>query len=80
VQAKAELVDKNYGEAAKQLAEGVDALESALKGAKPNEQTQAVRGLVGQLQEMRLELTMGKPVPLRRLTELQHDLDRELNR
>jgi molecular chaperone GrpE (heat shock protein) len=80
VQAKAELVDKNYGEAAKQLAEGVDALESALKGAKPNEQTQAVRGLVGQLQEMRLELTMGKPVPLRKLTELQHDLDRELSK
>jgi molecular chaperone GrpE (heat shock protein) len=80
VQAKAELVDKNYGEAAKQLAEGVDALESALKGAKPNEQTQAVRGFVGQLQEMRLELTMGKPVPLRKLTELQQNLDRELNR
>ena len=59
VQAKSELVDKNYGEAAKQLAEGVDVLESAMKGAKPNEQTQAVRALVGQLQEMRLELTMG---------------------
>ena len=80
VQAKAELVDKNYGEAAKQLAEGVDALESAIKGAKPSEQTQAMRGLVGQLQEMRLELTMGKPVPIRRLTELQQNLDRELNK
>ena len=80
VQAKAELVDKNYGEAAKQLAEGVDALESAMKGAKPNEQTQTMRGFVGQLQEMRLELTMGKPVPLRKLTELQQNLDRELNK
>jgi hypothetical protein len=80
VQAKAELVDKNYGEAAKQLAEGVDALESAMKGAKPSDQTQAMRGLVGQLQEMRLELTMGKPVPIRRLTELQQNIDSELNK
>ena len=80
VQAKSELVDKNYGEAAKQLAEGVDALESTMKGSKPNDQTQAVRALVGQLQEMRLELTMGKPVPIRKLTELQQNLDRELNK
>lgn len=80
VEAKSELVDKNYGEAAKQLAEGVNALESALKGAKPSDQTQAMRGLVGQLQEMRLELTMGKPVPIRKLTELQQNLDSELNK
>jgi hypothetical protein len=80
VQAKSELVDKNFGEAAKQLAEGVDALESAMKGAKAGDQTQAMRGLVGQLQEMRLELTMGKPVPIRKLTELQQNLDRELNK
>ena len=80
VQAKSEFVDKNYGEAAKQLAEGVDALESSMKGTKPSDQTQAMRGFVGQLQEMRLELTMGKPVPLRRLTELQQNLDRELNK
>jgi len=80
VQAKSELVDKNFGEAAKQLAEGVDALESAVKGAKPSDQTQAVRGFVGTLQEIRLELTMGKPVPIRRLTELQQNLDKELNR
>ena len=67
VQAKSELVDKNYG-------------ESAMKGAKPSDQTQAMRGLVGQLQEMRLELTMGKPVPIRKLTELQQNLDSELSK
>ena len=80
VQAKAELVDKNFGEAAKQLAEGVNALESAMKGAKPSEKTQVLRGFVGALQEMRLELSMGKPVPIRKLTDLQQNLDRELNK
>ena len=66
--------------AAKQLAEGVDALENAMKGAKPSDQTQALRGLVGTLQEIRLELTMGKAVPIRKLTELQQSLDRELSK
>jgi hypothetical protein len=51
-----------------------------MKGAKAGDQTQAMRGLVGQLQELRLELTMGKPVPIRKLTELQQNLDRELNK
>jgi hypothetical protein len=51
-----------------------------MKGAKPSDQTQAMRGLVGQLQEMRLELTMGKPVPIRKLTELQQNLDSELRK
>ena len=80
VQAKAELVDKNFGEAAKQLAEGVDALEGTMKGAKPSEETQAVRGIVGTLQEIRLELTMGKPVSIRKLTEVQQSVDKELSR
>lgn len=80
VQAKSELVDKNYGEAAKQLAEAVDALENAIKGAKPSDQTQATRRLTGELQEIRLELTMGKPVAIRKLTDVQQDLDRELNK
>jgi hypothetical protein len=80
VQARSDLFDKNFGEAAKQLAQAVDVLESAMKGAKPNEQTQAARGLIGALQEVRLELTMGKPVPLRRLTELQQTIDQELNK
>jgi hypothetical protein len=80
VQAKSDLFDKNFGEAAKQLAEAVNVLEGAMKGAKPNEQTQSVRGLIGTLQEVRLELTMGKPVPIRKLTELQQNIDRELNK
>lgn len=79
VQARSELFDKNFGEAAKQLADGVGTLEGAVKGAKPNAQSQAVRELIGSLQEIRLELSMGKQVPIRKLTELQQRLDKELN-
>jgi len=80
VQSRSDLLDKNYGEAAKQLAEGVSELESAIKKAKPDASTQAVREIIGTLQEMRLELSMGKPVPMKKLNELQQEIDRQLNK
>ncbi len=80
VQAKSDLFDKNYGEAAKQLAEGVEALESALKGAKKDETTQALKTVAERLQEIRLELSMGKTIPMKKLDELQREIDRQLNK
>lgn len=80
VQARSDLFDKNFGEAAKQLAEGVNDLETAIKGAKQDPSTQAVRALIGTLQEVRLELSMGKPIPMKRLTELQQEVDRQLSK
>ena len=80
VQAKSDLFDKNYGEAAKQLAEGVTALETAMKGAKKDESTQAVKTLTDSLQEIRLELSMGKTIPMKKLDELQRDIDRQLDK
>ncbi len=80
VQAKSDLFDKNYGEAAKQLAEGVTALETALKGAKKDESAQAVKAIADSLQEIRLELSMGKTIPMKKLDELQRDIDRQLNK
>jgi hypothetical protein len=79
VQSRSDLLDKNFGEAAKQLAEGVASLEHAIKGARPDSSTQAVRAVIGTLQEMRLELSMGKPVPMKTLAELQLEIDRQLN-
>jgi hypothetical protein len=80
VQAKAELFDKNFGEAAKELAAAVDALENATKGAKQDESILAVRALAGSLREVRLEISMGKPVPMRKLDDLQREVDRQLNK
>lgn len=80
VQAKSDLFDKNYGEAAKQLAEGVGALESALKGAKKDEATQALKTVAEKLQEIRLELSMGKTIPMKKLDELQREIDQQLNK
>ncbi len=80
VQCRSELLDKNFGEAAKQLADGVAGLEQAIKGAKSDSGSQAVRTLIGALQELRLELSMGKPIPMKKLSELQQEIDRQLNK
>ena len=80
VQAKSELFDKNFGEAAKQLGEAAETLENATKGAKQDESILAVRALTGTLREVRLELAMGRPVTIKKLHEIQQEVDRQLNK
>ena len=80
VQAKSELLDKNLGEAAKQLGEAAETLEKATKGAKQDESILAVRALTGTLREVRLELAMGRPVTIKKLHEIQQEVDRQLNK
>jgi len=80
VQAKSELLDKNFGEAAKQLGEAAETLETVVKGAKQDESILDLRALTGTLREVRLELSMGKPVSMKKLDEIQLEIDRQLNR
>ena len=80
VQAKSELFDKNFGEAAKQLGEAAEMLDNITKGAKQDETILALRALTGTIREVRLELSMGKPVSIKRLDEIQREADRQLNK
>ena len=80
VQAKSDLFDKNFGEAAKQLGEAAESLDNATKGTKQDEANLAVQTLVETLQEVRRELAMGKPVSIKRLDDIQREVDRQLNR
>ncbi|HEY6288086.1 MAG TPA: hypothetical protein VIW48_01450 [Nitrospiraceae bacterium] len=80
VQAKSELFDKNFGEAAKQLGEAAETLDNATKGVKEDESILAARALTGTLREVRLELSMGKPVSIKKLDEIQREVDRQLNK
>ena len=80
VQAKSELLDKNLGEAARQLGEAAETLGKATKGAKQDESILALRALTGTLQEVRLELSMGKPISIKKLDDIQREVDRQLNK
>jgi hypothetical protein len=80
VQAKSELFDKNFGEAAKQLGEAAEKLENATKGAKQDTAALAVQALTGTLREVRLELSMGKTVSIKKLDDIQREVDRQLNK
>ncbi len=80
VQTKAHMVDRNYGGAAKELTEAIDAVETILKGAKVDPMTNALRDLSGSLNEVKLELAMGKPVTLKKLDELQLRMDQLLSK
>ena len=80
VQAKSELFDKNLGEAAKELGEAAESLDNAAKGAKQDESILAMRTLTGTLREVRLELSMGKPVSIKKLDDIQREIDRQLNK
>ena len=55
-------------------------LELATKGAKADPTLDAVRELASTLREIRLEVSMGKSMPMKRLDEIQLRLDKELSR
>lgn len=80
VQAKSELLDKNLGDAAKQLDEAAETLEKTAKGAKTDESILALQSLTGTLREVRLELSMGKTISIKKLDELEREVDRQLNK
>ena len=80
VQAKSELFDKHLEEAAKQLGEAADMLDNATKGAKQDESILAMRALTGTLREVRLDVSMGKSVSIKKLDDIQREVDRQLNK
>lgn len=80
VQAKAHLVDRNFGETAKELSEATEAVEGIIKGAKPDSSTAALRDMAGLLREVKVEVAMGKQVSLKKLDELQQRMDQLLNK
>ena len=79
VQAKADVLDQNLGNAAQELAEAVTVLEASAKEISQDPATDAVLELAGSLREVRLEVAMGKSVPMKKLEELQRKLDLLLN-
>jgi hypothetical protein len=80
VQAKSYILDHNFSDAAKELAEAVTALEVSVKDSKQDPTADALVDLAGLLREMRLEVAMGKPVPLKKLNDVQQKMDQLLDK
>jgi len=80
VQAKADVLDQNFGDAAKELGEAVTVLETSAKDIKQDHTADTMLELAGQLREVRLEVAMGKPVPLKRLEDVQQRMNRLLDK
>ncbi len=75
VQAKSELLDRNYGNAAKELAVAVEDLQKAAEAERDTGKPSKVKPLTVKAREAHLELTMGKSLPRARLDEIQQELD-----
>src|SRR6185437_11407347 len=80
VQAKAHFTDRNFGDAAKELGEAGEAVETITKGAKPDPSANALRDMAGSLREAKLDIVTGKPMSLKKLDELQQRMDQLLNK
>lgn len=75
VQAKSELLDRNYGNAAKELADALEEVQKAVEAEGTGGKAATVKALALKARELHLELTLGKAVPRARLDEIQQELD-----
>ncbi len=80
VQAKSELLEKNFGEAAKQLGAAADTLEEATAGAKDDATSRPLKSLAGTIREIKREMSMRKLVPMKKIDEIEREIDRQINR
>lgn len=80
VQTKAHMVERNYGDAAKELTEAIDAVVALTKGAKADAMTNALQDLAESLREVKLELATGKPITVKKLDALQLRMDQLLSK
>ena len=80
IQAKSDLLDRNYGNASKELAEAADLLDQAGQAERDSGKTATFKAMAGKAREVKLELSMGKTVPRARLDEIQKQVDGYLGR
>jgi hypothetical protein len=74
IQAKSELFDRNYGNAARALGEVVGNLEQARNSGNHNGRAN-INGLIAKIREAQQDLHSGKMVTRTRLDEIQKEID-----
>ncbi len=79
IEAKSQLLDKNFGNATTQLAQAVEHLQKAAEAEQDAGRLAKVKPLVAKAKELRQDLSSGKPIAKSTLDEIQKDLDKLLN-
>ena len=80
VQAKSDLLSRNTTDAAKELTEAIDSLETATQGAKNIDPDVQTKQLAGKLRQIKSELAQGRKGITPRLDGVQKEVDALLNR
>jgi hypothetical protein len=80
VQAKSDLLNRNANDAAKELTEAIDSLESATESVHNVDPTLQAKQLVGKLRQIKMEIAVGKKGVAARLDTVQKEVDTLLNR
>jgi hypothetical protein len=74
IQAKSEILDRNYGHAAKALSDTIENLDTAAMAGSESK-TDTIKAIARRVQEVRSDLLSGKGKTRGRLDEIQKDLD-----
>ena len=75
VEARADVLDHNFGNAAKELAAAEESLEKARRDGAEGDRASRLKVVIERLHSLKTELAAGKPVPRSTFDELQKELD-----
>ena len=75
IQAKSELIDRNFGNAERELADALDSLQTARRGERDPERIASAKSLAGRIRQTKVRMAAGKTVARTSLDEIQRELD-----
>lgn len=80
VEAKSEMMERNYGSAGRELTKALDAVQAAGRVEGEAGRADAARRVASKIRDAKIRITAGKTVPRSRLDEIERDLDTLLAR
>ncbi len=75
VEAKSEVMNRNFGNASRELARAMDSLQAAGRVERDPQRVAAARNLAARVRDIKVRISTGKIVPRSGLDDIQHELD-----
>lgn len=80
VEAKSEMMERNYGSAGRELTKALDAVQAAGRTEADARRADAARKVASKIRDAKIRITAGNTVPRSRLDEIEQDLNALLAR